>query len=559
MGLRRGHRALADPFNAVWPSHLKIYPTHIESGEQVARFYQVVGYPREVAPGWFEPLIHWAAPLTIAMHVAPIDTHLIVRSMTRRMIWHRGALAWDQSQGRLSQPQQVVALDDAEQLRMTLARGDTRMLEVLLIIGLWAPSVDELENQAQQLESRAQAMMLVLRSMRYRQLEALQLALPLRVPPLPGREMDSRVWATLFPFSSGEVMHRTGQVLGVNPRTNTLIVVDRFHLASPHSITIGWSGAGKSFAAKLEAMRARYRPLAVSIVDPEGEYRWLQRLGAQLWTIGHESAGLGTFPYDPFAVQVQADEEETARQADFLLRLIRRLAPDFIERFGGDAEDALWRAIRDRSGRWRLDGTGQVTMKEWLNAVRADQDRVRARLETIWQRWQHAVGTAPLPAATFEVFDFSRVVDGMKGAVYLALTEWLMRRMARDNQRRLIIFDEAWHLLTDDQSAPYLEELFRRGRKWGTAVSLLTQDIGDFTRSRAAEVCLRNAPMLLLMRQHPESLREIQTLLRLSEGEIDIIRQAGRGEGLLMLADEHLPIRVVASQRETELLTGTEE
>ncbi|MCY0878670.1 MAG: ATP-binding protein [Firmicutes bacterium] len=559
MGLRRARRALVDSLDPLWPSHLLIHPSYVEIGEHVIRFYQVSGYPREVGPGWLDPLLQWSWPLTIVMHVEPVDTGTMVRSMTRRMVWHRGALAWEQNQGRLSRADRLVALDDAERLRLTLVRGDARMLEVSMIVGVWGRTVDDLNRQGEQLESRAQSLLLLMRVLTYRQLEALKQLVPVMPSLLPRREMDSRAWATIFPFSSDEIMHDGGQVFGVNPRTKALIVVDRFQLASPHSITIGWSGAGKSFAAKLEALRAQYRPLAVSIVDPEGEYCWLRALGAQVWNIGTETGAVSRFPYDPFTVDIHASEEEISRQADFLMRLLRRLAPDFVDALAGDAENALWRAIRQASGRWTLDGGAPVTMADWLRALPANHDRVRNRLETLWQRWRGVVGPSQPLDATFEVFDFSGVVEGMKGAVYLALTEWLMRRMERDARRRLIIFDEAWHLLTDDESASYLEELFRRGRKWGTAVSLLTQDISDFTRSRAAEVCLRNAPMLLLLRQHPESLREVQTLLRLSDAELDVVRQASQGDGLLLLADQRVPIRIVASRREQTLLTGTEE
>jgi hypothetical protein len=81
--------------------------------------------------------------------------------------------------------------------------------------------------------------------------------------------------------------------------------------------------------------------------------------------------------------------------------------------------------------------------------------------------------------------------------------------------------------------------------------------MNDFVRSQAAEVCLRNAPIVMLLKQHPESIHQIQEYLRLHEGEVGQIAQAQVGEGLLMVGDEHVPLRVVASPEEGKLLRET--
>jgi type IV secretory pathway VirB4 component len=226
--------------------------------------------------------------------------------------------------------------------------------------------------------------------------------------------------------------------------------------------------------------------------------------------------------------------------------------------FRGLVQDALWRILSRPRRTFSPTLRPGLDFEELLGEVGQDNSRARERLFLARSRWTRMMGSELKESLSddFEVFDLHRLGDGMKGPAYLALTEWLMRRLGRDNRRRLIIFDEAWHLLNDRESAPYLEELFRRARKWNTAVALLSQDIGDFTRNRAAEVCLRNAPMVLLLRQHPESVAEVTQLLRLNEGETAIIESSGMGEGLLILADDHLPLKVIASPREEQLLTA---
>ncbi len=550
----------SDPVDIVWPSHLRILPTYAEVGSRYARSYTVVGYPRDVRPGWLEPLLGFPQPISMVFRSAPVDSGEAVRTMSRRMIWHRGSQDADRAQGRVGRAERAVALEDAEKVRLDLAKGEIRMIEVGLIITLWASDLETLENTSRLLESLAQSMLLTVRLLRYQQEIGLKRGLPLGEPSDKTREMDSRAWSTLFPFSSQDVVHPKGQVLGVNPISRNFIVADRFQLASPHSITIGWSGAGKSFAAKLEALRSRYRGWAISIVDPEGEYAMLQDVGATVWKLGGGNSSQAGFPYDPFILPMSQDIDEGARQADFLLRLLKRLSPELMTEYGGLVHDALWRILRGNRSRFIPDQSGQVDIAELLQELGVDSPRACQRLELAYQRWRSSVGTGSRrDHGQFEVYDCSHLSDAMKGPAYLALTEWLMRRMGSEAVRRLLIFDEAWHLLNDGESAAYLEELFRRARKWGTAISLLSQDIGDFTRNRAAEVCLRNAPMTLLLRQHPESLAEVAQLMRLHEGEVRIIETAGLGEGLLVLGDDHVPIRIVASRREQLLLANVGE
>lgn len=554
--MRRIHPRQADALEAVWPSHVRLLPGYAEVGEQYARSYTIVGYPREVHPGWFEPLIGFPHPVSIAWLSAPIDTGEAVKSMSRRMIWHRGAADADRIQGRVGRADRIVALEDAETLRLDLAKGEIRMIEVGLTITLWASNLEDLENSSRLFESLAQSMMLGIRLLRYQQQIGLRRVLPLGEPADKVREMDSRAWATLFPFSSRDAVHPAGQVLGLNPLSRSFVIVDRFQLASPHSITIGWSGAGKSFAAKLEALRSRYRGWAVTVVDPEGEYASLEAVGANVWKLGGQKNGQAGFPFDPFSVGTYEEAEEENRETDFLLRWLGRLAPELMSEFGNLVHDALWRVFARRQQQFSPDSQVHLDVGVLIDEVGRDSHRAGNRLQMAHQRWSLAMGESRRGSPEqFEVFDLHRLADGMKGAAYLALTEWLMRRMGRESNKRLIIFDEAWHLLNDGQSASYLEELFRRARKWGTAVSLLSQDIGDFTRNRAAEVCLRNAPMVLLLRQHPESVAEVAQLLRLHTGEVEIIESAGLGEGLLLLADDHLPLRIIASKKEQQLLT----
>jgi len=289
-------RRLPDPVDAIWPEAIKVFADRIHLGRVWTRSYVVVAYPRVVGPGWFHPLLRFGRPVTLSLYTSPLDQGEVMGQLHRRLVWNHGVQEAHRAKGALGSASEDTAIEDAHRLREGLARGDLRLLEVGLHVTLSGESEEELEESSVLFESLASSMLVVVRRLRYQQMAGIARTLPLATPPDKIREMDSQAWATLFPYSSDDIVHRHGQAWGLNQRNQSLVVVDRFQLASPHSITIGWSGAGKSFAAKLEAMRIRYRDIAVTVVDPEGEYGVLDRVGAHVWKVGQE----GRVPFDPF-------------------------------------------------------------------------------------------------------------------------------------------------------------------------------------------------------------------------------------------------------------------
>lgn len=537
--------------NLLWPDAVKLFPTKTQIGSYWTRSFVVVGYPRVVRPGWFEPLLRFPWPLTWSFYTGPLEPVEVMGKMRRRLLWSRGIQDANRSLGHLNNPEQEAAIEDAERIRRGIAEGDTRILEVGVSVTVWAPTIEELENASKLILSLSAGMMLVLRLLRYQQERGIRQIVPLGEVPSYTREMDSQAWATLFPLTAQDLIHPHGQVMGMNPMGQSLVIVDRFKLSSPHSITIGWSGSGKSFAAKIEALRTRFRGISVTILDPEGEYRLLSKVGARVWTVGDPTEPV--FPFDPWTISAQATSAEIERQGDFMVRFISRLDPFFASQAGQMVEQAIWRLVKKAVNNGRFPGPGDAVCdpKRLLTTVESIDPVVCERLEAVYHRWA-VIGGKHLPEhslSPFEVFDFSRLTDRFRHAAYLALTELISRRMGRDG-KRLVIFDEAWHLLNEPDTAFYLEGLFRRARKWDTALSLLTQDIGDFTRSRSAEVCLRNAPLVLLLRQHPESIGEVETLLRLHQGETDRLKSVSRGQGILLVEEDHLPVRIIASPME---------
>jgi type II secretory pathway predicted ATPase ExeA len=86
------------------------------------------------------------------------------------------------------------------------------------------------------------------------------------------RNMDTTSLATTFPFTSAELTSDTGVLFGINEHNDSLVVFDRFSRENANMVVFAKSGAGKSYAVKLEALRQLMFDTEVLILDPEHEY-----------------------------------------------------------------------------------------------------------------------------------------------------------------------------------------------------------------------------------------------------------------------------------------------
>ncbi|HYT52670.1 MAG TPA: hypothetical protein VEL10_10740 [Gaiellaceae bacterium] len=100
-------------------------------GSGWTRALAVVGYPREVARGWLEPLLRAAGELDLALHVEPLAPALAADRLRRQRARLESTRRLERERGHLSDPTVAAAAEDADELAARLARGESR---------LWVPN-----------------------------------------------------------------------------------------------------------------------------------------------------------------------------------------------------------------------------------------------------------------------------------------------------------------------------------------------------------------------------------------------------------------------------------
>lgn len=115
----------------------------------------------------------------------------------------------------------------------------------------------------------------------------------------------------------------------------------------------------------------------------------------------------------------------------------------------------------------------------------------------------------------------------LQEVVLLSLIYQINQEIVRDrSEKKLVIIDEAWDLLTGGNTTSFMETAYRRFRKYQGACISITQSINDFYRIPAGQAIIENADFMFLLRQRHESIEALKRSQRvsLSEGVYEILK-----------------------------------
>ena len=111
-------------------------------------------------------------------------------------------------------------------------------------------------------------------------------------------------------------------------------------------------------------------------------------------------------------------------------------------------------------------------------------------------------------------------------------------------------------MMQSDDTASFLFGLVKRGRKYYLGVGTITQDVGDFLRSRYGRPILNNASLILLLRQSATSIDLVQETFNLTDNEKYLLLEAAVGEGLFIAGLKRVAIKIIASFTEDKIITS---
>jgi type IV secretory pathway VirB4 component len=153
------------------------------------------------------------------------------------------------------------------------------------------------------------------------------------------------------------------------------------------------------------------------------------------------------------------------------------------------------------------------------------------------------------------VFDLKDLDESLRQMMVLTIANHVQSQVKSDPQKRVIVIDEGWLLLQHEESARFLAGLVRRARKHYLGVTLISQQANDFLHSEYGRAIASQSSLRILMKQDTTTINKVVTEFNLSEYEKQFLLTCDRGEALIIADQNHVAVKVVASDKEHPMLT----
>ncbi|HAT03742.1 MAG TPA: conjugal transfer protein TraC [Candidatus Magasanikbacteria bacterium] len=560
---REGTVAIRD---LIAPSALNIEASFLQLGTTFLRTIFVVSYPRYISVGWSAPILNLNLTMDVSMFFYPVNSAIILKQLKKKVGALQAQLSADAEKGAPRDPLRETALRDIEQLRDDLTQGIEHFFQFAFYITLYSDSKEDLEKVTEDIHNIFGSKLIHSKHVLYQAEQGFNSTAPLGIDELViSFNMNSSPIAASFPFISSELTSDDGILYGINKHNNSLILFDRFSLQNANMVVFATSGAGKSYAVKLEILRSLMMGVDIIVIDPEMEYVHLcEAVGGTYINISLASESKVN-PFDlPRPVGQQISTEDVIRSAVITLKGLLRIM------FGAmtSQEDSILdRALLETYAKKDITAASDLAtveppiMQDLLDVLEGMEgaENLVVKLQKYTEGTFSGLFNSPTNVNTSNqlvIFSVRDLEDELRPMAIYTLVNYIWNIVRSERKKRLLMIDEAWWLMMHEDSAKFMYALVKRCRKYYLGVTTITQDVNDFLRSPYGQAIVNNSALQLLLRQSPSAVDVIQKTFMLTEGEKYLLLDSPVGQGIFFAGNKHAAIQVIASYTEDQLVTS---
>jgi conjugal transfer ATP-binding protein TraC len=569
---RRGVVTVKD---IIAPASFEVKPTYLLLSGLHVRTLFIITYPRHIGLGWASPLINLNKTFDIGMFFYPLKASIILKQLQKKVGIFEAKILGDAEKGAPRDPIAETALRDIESLRDALTQGIEHFFQFSFYVTLYAKTLPELEKYTEEVESLFGSKLIYTKSGFYQAEQGFNSTVPLGNDELQiAYNMNTSPIAASFPFISSDLTSDNGILYGINRHNNSLILFDRFSLQNANSVVFATSGAGKSYTIKLEILRSLMLGTDVIVIDPEYEYKDLSDAAGGTFINVSLASDAKVNPFDlPRGIGEGTKVDDIIRSAVITLKGLLRIMIGQPIGEGGKlgftpVEDSLLdRALIETYA--KKDITPDLTtladvepptltdFQDVLEGMEGSADLV-ARL----QKYTDGTFSGLLDSPTnvemknqLVVFSVRDLEDELRPVAIYTIINYIWNVTRSERKKRILVVDEAWWLMQNEDSAKFIFALVKRARKYFLGVTTITQDVNDFLRSPYGQAIVTNSAMQILLKQSPSSADLVHNTFHLTDGEKYLLLESGVGEGIFFAGSKHAAIKVVASYTEDRIVT----
>ncbi len=452
-------------------------------------------------------------------------------------------------------PELQQAVDGANEMLKDITKRNQKIIFMTMTITVFAETKELLDEFTKNIEQIATRQLCSIKTIHGQQEFAFNTSLPLcRDDLYVDRMYTSETVSVFLPYKSIELNQKNSIFYGLNDNTKNMILYDRTSGPNYNGLIFGFSGSGKSFTAKLEMISVllNHPDAQLFVIDPQGEYCdfCIAFGGSHI-----ELMTGGTHFLNPLDLDLTSDKESgndpIATKSDFVMSMldfmatghpINPAARSIVDRCVRRIYRPYVKAIQEREDGVTCDPSICPTLSDLYSELRLQNnelaDEVNAYLES------YAIGSFKTFArrtnietnSKFVVYDMKKLSSGMRPlGLHICINDVWNRMMenSRYNIYTWFYIDEFHLLLSTESSAKFMKQIWKMARKWKGVPTGITQNTEEILNSEEARAIFLNTSFIIILFEQMMDRQNLQTLLNLSDSQLEIISEPNPGHGLL--------------------------
>lgn len=551
------------------------------------------GYSTTVGNGWLSPLVEAGEGVSLNFMIKRQPKDKTLSKISQTTMINRSRMR-DVGDTRSDYEELDSAIASGLYLKDVMNRQGEDFYYMHTIIEVTAEDPETLEQRVTAVEQLCVSVDMIARRCDYKQEQAFLSTLPVLAldPDIERKSRRNALTsgvAASFPFASYELSDKNGVFLGINMYNKTPVFLDPY---DDYKYTNGnwWiggsSGAGKTFTLLTLSGRLRQQGKRVIVIAPKKghEFRPLcEKLGGLYLRMSPSSKdcpnlmAIRRASLDSYAHLKNLTARDDSVLADKISRLIiwfslkkRDLSEEDKSRLDSSLVECYQQYGIDFDNRSLLDADGNFKempiLADWYDVLQRDPET--RHLAVVLARYVTGSAAAMggrnnvLLDNKFIVLDISGLSDDMiADGTFWATDVAYDLIMNAGTELSALMADELWSLVgasSNPQAAGFVLEMVKTIRGLGGIAVTSTQGMQDLfglEGGKYGKGILDSSRIKLIMQMEEQEARLIQNVLNLSEDEVRQITRFRRGEGLLCIGYNHVPIAFHASQQEYDIIT----
>ncbi|MCI9263693.1 MAG: hypothetical protein HFF06_03890 [Oscillospiraceae bacterium] len=550
------------------------------------------GYTTTVGSCWLAPLVEAGEGVSVNFIMQRQPKEKILSKISQTTMVNRSRMR-DVGDTRQDYEELDSAINSGLYLKEAINRQGEDFYYMHTIIEVTAPDPETLEQRVTEVEKLCVSVDMIARRCDYKNEQAFLSALPtLQTDPDIERKarrnaLTSGV-AAAFPFASYELSDRNGVFLGLNMYNRSPVFLDIYddYKYTNGNVWIGGStGAGKTVTLQCLGARLREQGKQVIFIVPKKghEFRPLcEMMGGQYLRMSPSSKDCPNImairrksldSYAGLKNLMARDDSVLAEKISHLIIWYSLQKKDLSEEDRNYLDSSLVECYRrygitfDNATITNEDGSFKVMpiLPDWHQVLSENPET--KHLAVVLARYVTGSAAAMGQRNDIDLHNKYIVLDttGLSDDLLLPGIFW-----ATDVANDLImdspdlcalIADELWSLVgatSNPIAAGFIQEMVKTIRGLGGCAITSTQGMQDLfglDGGKYGKGILDASRIKLILQMEEQEARLIQGVLNLSEDEVRQITRFRRGEGLLCIGYNHVPIAIHTTPKEYAAIT----